>query len=173
MGACRCRYRFRWRPHLSRLRRRHSLHKKIYCHLDNSLRRQCHVVSPSSAMPVRDSGPTQRTARSACTRADATTTGRSAAPAWARVQTREWSGGRTAEQKFYGAASEPLAILKFDSVATVPSATSGQNRICFRHSCCRGAAKSGCPLYPRKRTLGLSRGMSALCHKRTFNQARE
>src|SRR6516225_6737275 len=47
VGASRCRYRFRWRPHLSRLRRRHSLHKKIYCHLDNSRRRRCHVVSPT------------------------------------------------------------------------------------------------------------------------------
>src|SRR6516225_4610791 len=33
------------------------------------------------------------------------------------------------------------------------------------------AAQSSCPLYPQKRTLGLSRAMSALCQKRTYLSA--
>jgi hypothetical protein len=43
-AACRCRYRLRNGSHWDPLRKRHSLLKKIYRHLDNSLRRQCLVV---------------------------------------------------------------------------------------------------------------------------------
>jgi hypothetical protein len=32
-----------------------------------------------------------------------------------QYKTREWSGRRTEIKEFYGAASEPLAILKFNS----------------------------------------------------------
>ena len=57
-------------------------------------------------------------------------------------------------QKFLGTASEPLAILKFDSA---------MSRSSVGNSGC--AAKSGCPLYPRKRRLIERIGMSALCHQ--------
>ena len=68
----------------------------------------------------------------------------------AAVQNSGVERGKDGNQKFDGAASEPLAILKFDSAMGRSSIGNRGAEVravfCFRQSCCRGAAKSGCPL---------------------------
>jgi hypothetical protein len=75
-------------------------------------------------------------------------------------------------EKFCDGASEPLAILKFDSAmgrSSIGNFGAEVRTPIFAFDSRAAGARLKCPLYRHKRTFGDASGMSALCQKRTLH----